>query len=201
MSDIKQIKAVARDRAGKGAARAVRRQGQVPAVIYGGGQAAEAIALDFNLTKQLIFAGHFLTTVFEIDVDGKTTRAIPRDYQLDPVRDFPLHIDFLRLSAGQMIKVVVPVHVVGQENSPGVKRGGTLQIVEHSVELLVPSDAIPDYVEASVANLDIGSSIHLNDITLPNGAKATSAENVTLVTVTGVKEEEAAPAAAEGAAA
>jgi large subunit ribosomal protein L25 len=201
MSDIKQIKAVARDRAGKGAARAVRRQGQVPAVIYGGGQAAEAIALDFNLTKQLIFAGHFLTTVFEIDVDGKTTRAIPRDYQLDPVRDFPLHIDFLRLSAGQMIKVVVPVHVVGQENSPGVKRGGTLQIVEHSVELLVPSDAIPDHVEASVANLDIGSSIHLNDITLPNGAKATSAENVTLVTVTGVKEEEAAPAAAEGAAA
>ena len=201
MSDLKQIQAVARDRAGKGAARAVRRQGQVPAVIYGGGQAAEAIALDFNLTKQLIFAGHFLTTVFEIDVDGKTTRAIPRDYQLDPVRDFPLHIDFLRLSAGQMIKVVVPVHVVGQENSPGVKRGGTLQIVEHSVELLVPSDAIPDYVEASVANLDIGSSIHLSDITLPNGAKPTSAENVTLVTVSGVKEEEAAPAAAEGAAA
>jgi large subunit ribosomal protein L25 len=201
MSDMKQIKAVARDRAGKGAARAVRRQGQVPAVIYGGGQPAEAIALDFNQTKQLIFAGHFLTTVFEIDVDGKTTRAIPRDYQLDPVRDFPLHIDFLRLSAGQMIKVVVPVHVVGQENSPGVKRGGTLQIVEHSVELLVPSDAIPDYVEASVADLDIGSSIHLNDITLPNGAKATSTENVTLVTVSGVKEEEAAPAAPEGAAA
>ena len=201
MSAIKQIQAVARDRAGKGAARAVRRQGQVPAVIYGGGQPAEAIALDFNQTKQLIFAGHFLTTVFEIDVDGKTTRAIPRDYQLDPVRDFPMHIDFLRLSAGQMIKVVVPVHVVGQENSPGVKRGGTLQIVEHSVELLVPSDAIPDYVEASVANLDIGSSIHLSDITLPNGAKPTSAENVTLVTVSGVKEEEAAPAAAEGAAA
>ena len=203
MSDIKQIKAVARDRAGKGAARAVRRQGQVPAVIYGGGQAAEAIALDFNLTKQLIFAGHFLTTVFEIDVDGKTTRAIPRDYQLDPVRDFPVHIDFLRLSAGQMIKVVVPVHVVGQENSPGVKRGGTLQIVEHTVELLVPSDAIPDYVEASVADLDIGSSIHLNDITLPNGAKATSSENVTLVTVvapSGMADEEPAPAA-EGAAA
>jgi large subunit ribosomal protein L25 len=201
MSDVKQIKAVARDRAGKGAARAVRRQGQVPAVIYGAGQPAEAIALDFNQTKQLIFAGHFLTTVFEIDVEGKTTRAIPRDYQLDPVRDFPLHIDFLRLSAGQAIKVVVPVHVVGQDKCPGLKRGGTLQIVEHSVELLVPSDAIPDYVEASVADLEIGSSIHLNDIALPNGAKATSTENVTLVTVSGVKEEEAAPAAAEGAAA
>jgi large subunit ribosomal protein L25 len=202
MSEVKQIKAVARDRAGKGAARAVRRQGQVPAVIYGGGQTAEAIALDFNQTKQLIYAGHFLTTIFEIDVNGRKTRAIPRDYQLDPVRDFPVHIDFLRLAEGQAIKVVVPVHVVGQDKCPGVKRGGTLQIVEHSVELLVPSDQIPDYVEASVADLDIGSSIHLADITLPNGAKATSTENLTLVTVSGVKEEaEAAPAAAEGEAA
>lgn len=206
MSDIKQIKAVARDRAGKGAARAVRRQGQVPAVIYGAGQPAQTISLDFNQTKQLIFAGHFLTTIFEIEVDGKKTRAIPRDYQLDPVRDFPVHIDFLRLAEGQAIKVVVPVHVVGQEKCPGVKRGGTLQIVEHSVELMVPSDAIPDYVEASVEGLDIGSSVHLNDVKLPNGAKATSAENVTLVTVvapSGMKEEEAAPAAApaEGAAA
>ena len=206
MSEVKQIKAVARDRAGKGAARAVRRQGQVPAVIYGAGQPAQPIALDFNQTKQLIFAGHFLTTIFEIDVDGKTVRAIPRDYQLDPVRDFPIHVDFLRLAQGQAIKVVVPVHVVGQEKSPGVKRGGALQIVEHSVELLVPSDAIPDYIEASVDGLNIGDSVHLNDIKLPNGAKATSAENMTLVTVvapTGLTEEDAAPAAApaEGTAA
>jgi large subunit ribosomal protein L25 len=206
MSDIKQIKAVARDRAGKGAARAVRRQGQVPAVIYGAGQPAEAIALDFNQTKQLIFAGHFLTTIFEIDVNGKKTRAIPRDYQLDPVKDFPLHIDFLRVSAGQTIKVVVPVHVVGQDKCPGVKRGGTLQVVEHTVELQVSPDAIPDYIEASVEGLDIGGSVHLNDIKLPNGAKATSTENLTLVTVvapTGIKEEAAeAPAApAEGEAA
>src|SRR3954469_10321290 len=183
MAAAKQLQAVARDRAGKGAARAVRRQGRVPAVIYGGGQPAQSISLDFNQTKQLIFAGHFLTTVFEIDVDGRKTRAIPRDYQLDPVRDFPVHVDFLRLSAGQSIKVVVPVHVVGQDKCPGVKRGGTLQIVEHSVELLVPSDAIPDYVEASVAALDIGSSIHLLDIALPNGARPTSTENVTLVTI------------------
>ncbi|HZH11609.1 MAG TPA: 50S ribosomal protein L25/general stress protein Ctc [Microvirga sp.] len=203
MSEIKQIKAVARDRSGKGAARAVRRQGQVPAVIYGAGQPAQAIALDFNQTKQLIFAGHFLTTIFDIDVDGQTVRAIPRDYQLDPVRDFPMHVDFLRVSAGQTIKVVVPVHVVGQEKSPGVKRGGTVQIVEHSVELAVSPDAIPDYVEASVEGLNIGSSVHLADIKLPNGAKATSTENLTLVTVvapTGMKDEAEAPAA-EGAAA
>ena len=133
----------------------------------------------------MIFAGHFLTTIFEIEVDGKKTRAIPRDYQLDPVRDFPVHVDFLRLSKGQAIKVVVPVHVVGQEKSPGVKRGGTINIVEHSVELLVPSDSIPDAVEASVADLDIGSSIHIGDIKLPKGAKATSTENLTLVTVRG----------------
>ena len=201
MSAVKQIQAVARDRAGKGAARAVRRQGQVPAVMYGAGQPAQAIALDFNQTKQLIFSGHFLTTVFEIEVDGQKTRAIPRDYQLDPIRDFPVHVDFLRLAEGQSIKVVGPVHVVGQGQSPGVKRGGTLQIVEHSVELLVPSDAIPDYIEASVADLDIGSSIHLADVTLPAGAKPVSPENVTLVTVvppSGMKEEVAVPAA-EGA--
>ncbi|MEZ0169805.1 50S ribosomal protein L25/general stress protein Ctc [Microvirga sp. TS319] len=198
MSEVKQIKAVARDRAGKGAARAVRRQGQVPAVIYGAGQPAQAISLDFNQTKQLIFAGHFLTTIFDIDVDGKTVRAIPRDYQLDPVRDFPLHVDFFRVAAGQTIKVVVPVHVVGQEKSPGVKRGGTVQIVEHSVELQVSPDAIPDFVEASVEGLNIGASVHLNDVKLPNGVKAASTENLTLVTVvapTGLKEEEAAPAA------
>jgi large subunit ribosomal protein L25 len=203
MSAVKQIQAVARDRAGKGAARAVRRQGQVPAVIYGAGQPAQAIALDFNETKQLIFAGRFLTTVFEIEVGGTKTRAIPRDYQLDPVKDLPVHVDFLRLAEGQAIKVVVPVHVVGQGQSPGVKRGGTLQIVEHTVELLVPSDAIPDFIEASVAELDIGSSVHLADVTLPAGAKPISQENVTLVTVvppSGMKEDVATPAA-EGAAA
>jgi large subunit ribosomal protein L25 len=203
MSDLKQIQAVARDRAGKGAARAVRRQGQVPAVIYGGGEAAEAIALDFNETKQMIFAGHFLTTIFEIDVNGKKTRAIPRDYQLDPVRDFPVHVDFLRLAEGQSIKVVVPVHVIGQDKSPGVKRGGALQIVEHSVELSVPSNAIPDFIEVSVADVDIGSSIHLADVVLPQGAKPVGHENVTLVTIaapSGMNEEVAAPAEAAAAA-
>jgi large subunit ribosomal protein L25 len=203
MSAFKQIQAVARDRAGKGAARAVRRQGKVPAVIYGGGQAAEAIALDFNQTKQLIFAGHFLTTVFEIDVNGAKTRAIPRDYQLDPVKDVPVHVDFLRLAEGQSIKVVVPVHVVGQDRSPGLKRGGTLQIVEHTVELSVPSNAIPDFIEVSVADLEIGSSLHLSDVALPQGAKVVGQENVTLVTVvapSGMKEETTATETTEAAA-
>jgi large subunit ribosomal protein L25 len=204
MSEMKQIKAVARDRAGKGAARAVRRQGQVPAVIYGGGEAPQTIALDFNQTKQLIFAGHFLTTVFEIEVDGKTTRAIPRDYQLDPVKDFPVHVDFLRLAAGGSVKVVVPVHVIDQDRSPGLKRGGALQIVEHSVELMVPSDAIPDAIEVSVASLDLGSSLHLSDVTLPQGARPATQENVTLVTLvapSGMNEDTAAAPAADAPAA
>ena len=118
----KQLQAVARDRAGKGAARAVRREGRVPAFIHGGGEPAPSISLDSNQTKQLIFAGQFLTTVFEIDVDGRKTRAIPRDYQLDPVKDFPLHVDFLRLAEGKSVRVVVPVRVVGQDKSPGIKR-------------------------------------------------------------------------------
>jgi large subunit ribosomal protein L25 len=173
-------------------------------VIYGGGEAPQTIALDFNQTKQLIFAGHFLTTVFEIEVDGKTTRAIPRDYQLDPVKDFPLHVDFLRLAAGGSVKVVVPVHVVDQDRSPGLKRGGALQIVEHSVELLVPSDAIPDAIEVSVASLDLGSSLHLADVTLPQGARPASQENVTLVTLvapSGMKDDDAAAPAADAPAA
>jgi large subunit ribosomal protein L25 len=197
MSSVKQIQAVARDRVGKGAARAVRRQGQVPAVIYGGGEPAAPIALDFNQTKQMIFAGHFLTTIFEIDVDGQKTRAIPRDYQLDPVKDFPVHIDFLRLAEGQSIKVTVPVHVVGQEASLGLKRGGALQVVEHAIELLVPVDAIPDSVDVSIAELDIGGTIHLSDVALPEGAKAVAQDDVTLVTVvapSGMNEDTAAGA-------
>ena len=203
MASVKQLQAVARDRVGKGAARAVRRQGQVPAVIYGGGASAEPIALDYNQMKQAIFAGHFLTTIFEIEVDGRKTRALPRDYQLDPVRDFPIHIDFLRLAEGQRIKVTVPVHVVGQETSPGVKRGGTVQIVEHTLELTVPTEAIPEFVEVSVADLDIGGTIHLSDVNLPEGARALGPADMTIATVvvpTSVRDEAAAAAAAAAAA-
>lgn len=183
MTAVKQIKASARAQVGKGAARAVRRAGQVPAVIYGGGAPAEAISLDDKATRQLIFAGHFLTTIFEIDVDGRKIRAIPRDYQLDVVKDTPLHVDFLRLAVGALVKVEVPIHVVGQETSPGVKRGGAMQLVEHSIELNVPAEKIPDFIEVSVASLNIGGSIHLNDVKLPEGAKAVSRENLTLVSV------------------
>lgn len=197
MSEVKQLKASARTSGGKGAARAVRRAGQVPAVIYGGGEAAIPIALDYAQTNRLIYAGHFMTTVFEIDVDGQKIRAIPRDFQLEPVKDTPLHVDFLRLSAGSTIRVVVPIHVSGQETSPGVKRGGMVQLVEHAIELTAPADNIPDAIDISVAKLDIGDSIHLADVVLPANCVAVSRENMTLVAVsTPTKLVEEAPAAA-----
>ena len=203
MSDVKELTAVARDRVGKGAARAVRRQGQVPAVVYGGGEPAEPIAVDFNRAKQLIFAGHFLTTVFDIDVDGRRIRAIPRDYQLDPVKDFPVHVDFLRLAEGQSIRVDVPVHFVNQEASPGLKRGGTLNVVRHTVELEVPADAIPDSIDADLSGLDINESLHISAIKLPEGARPTITDRdftvVTIAAPSGLKDEAAAPAdAAQG---
>jgi large subunit ribosomal protein L25 len=204
MSEVKQLKASARMSGGKGAARAVRLSGKVPAVIYGGSAPVTPIALDAALTHRMIYAGHFLTTVFEIDVDGKSERVIPRDYQLDPVKDTPLHVDFLRLTSGTMIRVEVPIHVVGQAESAGVKRGGMVQIVEHTLELMAPADNIPDNIEISVAALNIGGSIHLADVQLPPGCKATSRENLTLVAVstpTKLADEEPAPAAAAPAAA
>ena len=203
MSAVKQLQAVARDRVGKGAARAVRRQGRVPAVIYGAGQEAEAIALDFNEAKQLIFAGHFLTTVFEIEVDGRKTRALPRDYQLDPVKDLPIHVDFLRLAEGQRIRVEVPVHFINPEASPGLKRGGTLNVVRHTVELDVAADAIPASIDADLTGFNIGDSLHISAITLPEGAKPTITDRdftvATIVAPSGLKEE--TPAAAPTAAA
>lgn len=203
MSAVKQIKAVARDRVGKGAARAARRNGQVPAVIYGGGEAATPIALDYNQTKQLIYAGHFLTTIFEIEVNGAVTRAIPRDYQLDPVRDTPVHVDFLRVTKGATLNVEVPVHFLNQEASPGLKRGGTLNIVRHEVEVVAPADAIPDSIDVDLTGLDIGASVHISAVKLPAGVTPVIQDRdftlATIVAPSALQSEEAAAADAEKA--
>ncbi len=202
MSAVRELKAVSRESSGKGGARAVRRLGRVPAVIYGGGADAVSIALDSNEMRQLIFAGRFLTTIFELDVGGERTRVIPKDYQLDPVKDFPLHLDFMRVEAGQTLTVEVPVHFVGQEESPGLKRGGALNVVRHTVELTVPSDQIPDSIEASIAGLDIGDSLHISAVTLPAGARSVIDRDFTLATIAvPVGAEEDTPAEGETAAA
>ena len=184
MATMKNLSATRRAQAGKGATRAIRREGRVPAVIYGGGQAPVSISLDFKETNRLIYAGHFLTTLFTIDVEGEKIRAIPRDYQLDVVRDFPMHVDFLRLGEGAMVKVEVPVHVVGQEASPGLKAGGALNLFHHSLEFMVPAEHIPDHIDIDVSKAKIGDSIHVSAIALPEGAKLISHEkDVTIATI------------------
>ena len=126
MATVKELKATARPKAGKGAARAVRREGRVPGVIYGDKKPPLAIALDQKDLRQKIYAGRFLTTLYDIELDGAKHRVIPRDFQLDPVKDHPVHVDFMRLGEGALIRVAIPVHVVGAESSPGVKRGGAV---------------------------------------------------------------------------
>ncbi|GJE76126.1 50S ribosomal protein L25/general stress protein Ctc [Methylorubrum suomiense] len=206
MSASKSLEAVARDRVGKGAARAVRRQGQIPAVIYGGNQAPQAIAVDLIRTRTLIYAGGFKTTLFDISVGGKKVRAIPRDYQLDPVSGVPMHVDFLRVVAGQTVTVEVPVHFVNEDEAPGIKQsGGTLNVALHTLSLDVAPDQIPEAVEIDLTGRQIGDVIHVSDIKIPAGTYTGEATdtvaNILPPTVLGaeVEAEEAAIAEAQSA--
>ncbi|OYW33271.1 MAG: 50S ribosomal protein L25/general stress protein Ctc [Rhizobiales bacterium 12-66-7] len=204
MTAIKELKAVVRERAGKGAAREERRAGRVPAVIYGEKQDPITISLEHKEITRTIYAGHFLTTLFLIEVDGKKHRVIPRDYQLDPVKDLPLHVDFLRVSAGARVTVEVPVHFVKQEASPGLKAGGTLNIVHHAVELDCPAESIPDHVSVDMTGVQLGASLHLSSITLPEGVVSALTGDDTLATVvapSGLKDAQADDAAAAAASA
>jgi large subunit ribosomal protein L25 len=202
MAETKTLTATARDGTGKGAARGVRREGRIPAVIYGGGDPAEPIALDYREINKLIYAGHFLTTIFEIDFKGAKHRVIPRDYQLDPVKDQPLHVDFLRLKPGTTLRVNVPVHFINQDISPGIKKGGSLNIVRHAVEMRVPAEAIPDGITADLSQLDIAESLHISAVTLPPGCKPTVADrDFTIATIVPPLAAPETPAAAAAAAA
>jgi large subunit ribosomal protein L25 len=204
MTAVKEIKATLRPKAGKGAARAVRREGRTPAVIYGANQPPVAITVDHADIRTKIYAGHFLTTLYDVEIDGKKHRVIPRDYQLDPVKDFPIHVDFMRLAEGALIRVNVPVHVINTEQSPGVKRGGAVNIVTHSIPLRCPPDRIPQAIEVDVAGLEINNSKHLSDVKLPDGVKPIGREDMTLVTIvppSGYAEEQRQAAEAATAAA
>ena len=200
---VKELKATARPSVGKGAARAERRAGRVPGVIYGNNQPPQPISVDDRELRQRILAGRFLTTIYDIDLEGKKHRVIPRDFHLDPVRDVPLHVDFMRLGEGATIRVSVPLHVVKAEAAPGVKRGGTVNIVTHAIDLECSVDNIPQYIEADVSALEISYSLHLSDVKLPAGVKSLAREDVTLVTIvppSGYAEEQRAAAAAAAAA-
>ncbi|MDP2356079.1 MAG: 50S ribosomal protein L25/general stress protein Ctc [Beijerinckiaceae bacterium] len=201
MAANKQLAATVRDGTGKGAARSVRRESRVPGVIYGGGETAQPISLDYKTLNQLIYAGRFLTTIFDIDLgDGKIERVIPRDYQLDRVKDTPLHVDFLRLKPGSSLRIDVPIHVVGMETSPGIKLGGALNIVRHTIELRVPADNIPVAITVDVGSAEINESVHISSITLPEGCKPVIADrDFTVVTITPPAKVEETPAAAAAA--
>ncbi len=197
-----ELKAAARSRAGKGAARQARRENRIPAVVYGAAQPPETITLDSNELWKQVLKGKFTSTVFEIDVNGKKTKVIPRDIQLDPVKDIPLHVDFLRIAKDGIIRVSVPVKFVKEALSPGLKRGGVLNIVRHDIEVFCPYDQIPPHFEANLEGLEIGRSLHISAVELPANVKTViQGRDFTIATIAGaVKDEEANLAAAAAAA-
>ena len=204
MAAIKQLAAVARSGTGKGAARSVRREGRVPAVVYGGGLKPEPISVDYKDVNKLIFSGGFLTSIFELEIEGRKERVLPRDYQLAVVTDRPVHVDFLRLAPGSTVRIGIPVHVVNREASPGLKKGGAVNLVLHTVEVMAPADAIPESITIDLTDLDFHDSVHVSAIKLPEGCRPLSAKaDLTVVTIVPptvmVEETAATSAAAAGA--
>jgi len=210
MAKVITIEAELRERNGKGASRAARRAGFVPAVIYGDKKDPESIQLPMNQVVRLLNRGGFMSQMYEMVVGGKKTNVLPRDLQLHPVTDVPMHIDFLRLGKGTTIVLAVPVHIVGEEESPGLKRGGVINNTRHDIELNVPADAIPEAIEVSVASLDLGDAVKISDVTLPEGVTPTITDRdftiCAIVTPSGLKssgtdddDEGDAEAAEEGA--
>jgi large subunit ribosomal protein L25 len=197
-----ELKAEARERVGKGSARDVRRNGKVPAVIYGGKQPPIAIALPYKDVYMKIHGGGFLTTVATIDVNGEKIQVLPKDFQLDPVRDFPMHVDFLRIDRDSVVTVEVPVHFANEEMSPGIKRGGVLNIVRHEVEFVCPANAIPEFITVDLTGVDLGDSIHISSVKLPDGVKPTIADRdftiATIAAPAGLRSEGADGEATEG---
>ncbi|MGB3165604.1 MAG: 50S ribosomal protein L25/general stress protein Ctc, partial [Alteraurantiacibacter sp.] len=172
MSDALNLSAELRERAGKGASRALRREGRVPAVIYGGKEEPTTIHVEGKALMQQLMTGHFMNSIVMIDIDGKTHRTLPKDVAMDPVKDRPIHVDFLRLAKGVKIVVNIPVVFVNEEASPGLKKGGVLNVVRHELELNCEADKIPSEIEVDVTGLEVGDSVHISAITLPGGAES-----------------------------
>ncbi len=202
MAQTVTLNASVRERAGKGAARAVRREGRVPAVIYGDKKDPQTISMDYRELMKQVQTGRFLSTLIDIDVDGTKVRTIPRDLQFDPVRDFVVHVDFLRLGKGARIAVEVAINFLGDEDSPGLKRGGVLNVVRHTVEIMCPADAIPESFDMDISELDIGDGLHSTDLTLPEGMTFTITDrDFTIATISapsGGADEDEEDAAVEG---
>lgn len=210
MAKIATLSADLRDRSGKGGARATRRTDKVPAVIYGDKQAPVLIAIEQKSMEREINRAGFFTHLYEIDVQGKKHRVLPRDVQFDPLTDRPLHVDFLRIAANTRVRVAVPLHFINQDKSPGLKRGGMLNAVLHDLEIMINPDQIPEHLDIDVTGLEMNASIPLSMVKIPQGAKSVLEDGFTIATIVppaAAKAEEAAtptataaaPAAAAGA--
>lgn len=203
MADIGTLTVEPRENLGKGASRAARRDGHVPAVIYGLGKEPVSVTVPFNRVLKEFNTGRFTSTLFDLDMDGTTERVIPKDVQVDVVKDFPIHIDFLRVDRDAKVDVEVSVHFLNEDTAPGLKRGGVLNIVRHDVELSCPAESIPEFIEADLDGLDIGDSVHISDIDLPEGVEPTIADrDFTIATIAapsgGVGDDEETEDGAEG---
>jgi len=194
MSDTLNLPAETRDRAGKGASRALRREGRVPAVIYGGNEEPLAIHVEEKLLIKQLGTGHFFNSIVEVEVGGKTMRTLPKDVAFHPVTDRPLHVDFLRVAKNASVHVNVPVVFANEDASPGLKRGGVLNIVRHELDLVCDADKIPDDIQIDVTGLDVGDSIHISHVKLPKGsASAITDRDFTIATIvapSGLRSEE-----------
>jgi large subunit ribosomal protein L25 len=203
MTQIQEFNVEARTNRGKGPAFQARQKGLTPAIIYGGADQPETINIDSRTLERQIEKGAFLTTLLMLNIGGKKTRVIPRQVQLDPVSDRPVHVDFMRLAEGATVRLDIPVHFRGQGESPGLKKGGVLNIVRHEMELICPAESIPHEVLVDVSKLDLNESIHISALNLPEGVRPVIRERdftiCSIVAPTSVKEEQRAAAAAAAA--
>src|ERR1700712_3217706 len=184
MSDTLTLPAETRERAGKGASRALRREGRVPAVVYGGNEEPLSIHVEEKELRRQLGTGHFMNSVVDVEVGGQKLRTLPKDVAFHPVTERPLHVDFLRISKDAKVHVNVPVIFVNEEESPGLKKGGVLNIVHHSLDLICEADKIPDDITIDVTGLEIGAAIHIDSIKLPAGVINGSHEaDLTIATI------------------
>ncbi len=204
MAETTKVVARKRDRAGKGGARSSRRDGLIPAVIYGDKQPPMSIAVEPKSIERELHSEGFFNHRLQIDVEGTDYDVLPRDVQVDPVTDKPLHLDFLRIGPDSIITVQVPVHFRNESQAPGIKRGGVLNVVLHEITVRTKPDAIPEYFEVDLTGLEIGHSVHLASLPIPEGVRVVSRDkNATVASIAAptVVREAAAAAAAEAAAA
>lgn len=171
MSTLEQLKAETRTETGKNVNRRLRNAGKVPAIIYGGKSADQLVSLDIIETTKYYHTGHFLSEIIDLDLDGKNVKVLPKDIQLHPVTDNISHIDFLRVEGDDKIKVWVSVRFHNREKSPGIKRGGVLNVVRHEIQLLCSPNSIPKFIDIDLTGAKIGKSIHISEVNLPEGAE------------------------------